>query len=193
MVKYILLTLLCAGCVAPGKVFRGDARATPEQRAAVDKAAEFWNDTGVTEPIDVVWGFDVGHWRGVRTIHLVMDDNDQGLYEWALREESDDPNPSTASGFNFSHIAQAEESEILFLNTRLMKGDDFWEDPSKGVHVVAVHEFGHHLGLNHDGGETSIMFPASGPKTQMCLSPEDVAEVREHVDGLTRPKGICPN
>ena len=54
---------------------------------------------------------------------------------------------------------------------------------------VAVHEFGHSLGLDHSDIESAVMFPFLNDKEHVTLHQDDILAIQE----LYGPKSICNN
>lgn len=206
MKSLLLALLLTAGCTAPANIFRIDARITdPGQREAVAHAFEFWNSTNVTEPVDYMFDVDVGPWKNRRTVRLVENREDLNFLLWA-RTQANLPTPSTLGGFDVQLIGADHVSEILFVDT--MHFEDriaeakaigaydvlyFWQDPMKAFMMTIRHELGHHFDLEHVADPIAIMAPTLGTDTMNCLRPDDVSQLRYHIDGIRQlPDGMCP-
>ncbi|MGE0174372.1 MAG: matrixin family metalloprotease [Oligoflexales bacterium] len=164
-----------------------DQEATTEQQLAIESAAQSWNNAV---------GFDLLRTSGLRENplksnptdpFLLLNDGAIGVWfanDWSWMENSE--NAAGTTLWCFTH----EESEIgasdIYLNADENILGNFLKAPElEGLHVdtesLALHEFGHLLGLSHTTEEwdpNSVMHPVLPPFAKRQLTDKDIAIVR---------------
>lgn len=213
--KSLLLAVVFLAACQPANVFYVDSRLTePNQRAAVQLAVDFWNGTGVTDTIDLVFDHDVNDWEGKRTIRIVENRADNARLNDA-RQAAGLPRNSTFDGANLKEGTATTRSETIFISienfhatardfaaqraveldpevsTWLLKREVWYNSPGGAMLTTIRHELGHHFDLDHVADPLAIMAADINPDAPGCLRPDDVRQIFIHVEETVRPQGVC--
>ncbi|XP_019644837.1 PREDICTED: 72 kDa type IV collagenase-like [Branchiostoma belcheri] len=92
--------------------------------------------------------------------------------------------PSTGRGQQLAHAFQPPRDSYTYRidGDSHFDGDEEWTlNTARGVnlYIVAIHEFGHALGISHTPILGAIMFPAYVYQEEPCMHPDDKAAIQE--------------
>lgn len=166
----LLLPLLSTACF--GELYYVDSRFTPEEAEQIRVGAELWAPTGLHR--DLVFGLQFSDVANDR--NMIIRSNSRGA---ANIDEYFKEHTTCAAARLHSPI---EPTRIIILMDKLN------QDP---LRVVAAHELGHSMGLDHVSDMRAIMAPKGSEESLNCLTGADVAEACRHGDSCpsTRPIG----
>jgi len=162
---FLALVLGVAGCAAAPPIYV-DSRFTADEVVQIQEAADEWARAtgGTAEPIDLVFNQHVessevadGHHRRVMIRALSTDPEVNETFD----------NHQTIGDDYSVHWFFGESSE------RLVIVADRAAQAGTSIKTIAMHEFGHHLGLHHVGPKTAIMYPRS---QAACVTHADLDE-----------------
>lgn len=183
----LLITLFMAGCaaevelnfpkpLAPKVVMHGDERFTPDERKQIETAAEVWRQqTSGLANIAIVWDWSNSKIPKSEENHierLTSGDLEVVMEDCAISEANDLP-PCTPTVLAWVdkpggiHNPDHEPVNMAFIPDRYPAADYFIS--------VALHEFGHLLGMPHSNVVQAVMYPTQGKTAKTCLKPSDLA------------------
>lgn len=184
---YFLVALILQACaadsvslkypkpLAPAVTLHGDTSYTAPERKAIEKAADIWREqTGGQANIKIVWDRDPSAVK-VDTEHTLRksssDDLQVVLIDCMIAAENDLPPcmPTLLGWVDIPGGIHNHEHEPVSVNFI----PDRYETESKFV-SVAIHEFGHLLGLPHQNVTQAVMYPTQNAE-KTCLKPSDLA------------------
>ncbi|CAF1358091.1 unnamed protein product [Rotaria sordida] len=107
-----------------------------------------------------------------------------------LREQHTDRYPFDGVGGTLAHAFFPEDGRIHF------DKDEAWTESFNGydtnLYLVAVHEIGHALGLDHKYDEKSIMYPSYQLMSKSKILPQTDRDDIQTLYGKTQPYGTPP-
>lgn len=185
---YFLVALILQACaadsvslkypkpLAPEVTLHGDTSFTPSERSSLETAAGVWREqTNGQANIKIVWDRDPDSLKVEATEHTLRkktsEDMEVALIDCMIAAENDlPPCMSTLLGWvdepGGIHNPEHVYVSVNFIPDRYETGSNFVS--------VAIHEFGHLLGLPHQNVPQAVMYPTqSAEKT--CLKPSDLA------------------
>lgn len=189
--------LWACGCWGLGNAIEVDERLgypdTDPRAAAVAAAAQEWCDTG-QGCVELEFGRNVMDPGGRRTLRLVIDRADTVAFRDATK--ADDIGYTTKVVTFGSALTFQLEREVIFLSVEAVGRMVAMEWAQKVgysevlvYHDISLHEFGHHLDMDHIGEKTAIMHSLSRV-TRHCVTAADGQELCR-ADGCSAPPKTC--
>lgn len=188
VVASVLLAFLAQACVAdvrdskypkplsPEVVFHGDTTFTADERRNIEESANIWREqTSGLANIRVVWDWS-------KNTQLPNNDNHiERLDQYDLEVIMEDCEISEANGLKPCtpsvlawvspsggiHNPDHDPVMVKFIPERYQGYDDYFQS-------VAIHEFGHVLGLPHLAIPQAVMYPSQNA-VKTCLKQPDLA------------------
>jgi hypothetical protein len=182
----------------PKALLHADVDFTVEERAELNGAAELWSiQTSRLAVIQIVYDLDYADEAAIKAHrsegHLLVARLESWMkvvVDWEKDEMVDDPSCTYVDADHNAHLLGIvtpaggihnpwkRRLDIGFVMDRLITSEPPDLVPGEGrprLRQVALHEFGHVLGISHIQTMNAIMFPAAIPAWAVCLKVADLS------------------